>query len=108
MPGAQRAGRSCPPELTNSETRVLPAANRLRRRVEFAATVRAGRRSARGPIVVHLAFQSSTATDPTLAGGETKPARVGFVIPRTVGCAVERNRVRRRLRHLAFERLGSL
>lgn len=56
--------------------------------------------------MVHLAFQPTT--DSASAGMDTMPARVGFVIPRTVGCAVERNRVRRRLRHLAFERLGSL
>jgi len=36
------------------------------------------------------------------------PARVGFVVSRTVGNAVTRNRVKRRLRHLARERLSSL
>ena len=36
------------------------------------------------------------------------PARVGFVVSRAVGSAVVRNRVRRRLRHLARGYLGSL
>jgi ribonuclease P protein component len=34
--------------------------------------------------------------------------RVGFVVGKAVGNAVHRNRVRRRLRHLARERLASL
>ena len=44
-------------------------------------------------MVVHLATSS------VLPVGE--PARVGFVVGRAVGGAVIRNRVRRRLRHLA-------
>jgi ribonuclease P protein component len=35
-------------------------------------------------------------------------ARVGFVVSRAVGGAVQRNRVRRRLRHLVRERLAEL
>ena len=40
--------------------------------------------------------------------GRDEPARVGFVVSRAVGTAVVRNRVRRRLRHLARGYLGSL
>jgi ribonuclease P protein component len=36
------------------------------------------------------------------------PARAGFVVPRTVGPAVVRNLVRRRLRHLLRDRLTGL
>jgi ribonuclease P protein component len=36
------------------------------------------------------------------------PARVGLVVSRAVGPAVVRNRVKRRLRHLAGRYLGSL
>lgn len=36
------------------------------------------------------------------------PALVGFVVPKTVGNAVVRNRVQRRLRHLMRDRIGSL
>jgi len=79
---------------------LLAAAQRLRRRGEFAAAVRAGRRAARGALVVHLRLP-----DPSSVAG---PARAGFVVPRTVGGAVVRNQVKRRLRHLMRERLGRL
>jgi ribonuclease P protein component len=36
---------------------------------------------------------------------DTRPAQVGFVVGKTVGNAVTRNRVRRRLRHLAATEL---
>ena len=38
----------------------------------------------------------------------SRPPRVGFVVAKSVGPAVTRNRVRRRLRHLMRERLGGL
>jgi ribonuclease P protein component len=37
-----------------------------------------------------------------------EPARIGFVVSKAVGSAVIRNKVRRRLRHLACGYLGSL
>ncbi len=37
--------------------------------------------------------------------GEIPPTRVGFVVSKAVGNAVVRNRVKRRLRHLAASRL---
>jgi ribonuclease P protein component len=78
---------------------VLAAAQRLRRRDEFAATIRAGRRAGRGVVVVHL-------------HSETEPARTdvraGFVVPKAVGNAVARNKVRRRLRELVRPRLADL
>lgn len=80
---------------------MLPPAARLRRRAEFAATARGGRRAARGALVVQLALPSSDA-----AG--TPERRAGFVVSKAVGNAVVRNRVRRRLRHLVSERLAAL
>ena len=48
----------------------------------------------------------------TVPAGTDQPAtavaRAGFVVPKAVGGAVERNRVRRRLRHLMRERLAAL
>ena len=85
---------------------MLASAQRLRRREEFAATVRAGRRSGRGVVVVHLVLPPNGPEHvPT-----TKPAqsRAGFVVPKAVGNAVSRNKVRRRLRHLVRERLAGL
>jgi ribonuclease P protein component len=44
--------------------------------------------------------------DPDCSG--TEAPRVGFVVSKAVGNAVTRNQVKRRLRHLARERLSSL
>jgi ribonuclease P protein component len=89
---------------------VLSAAQRLRRRGDFAAAVRAGRRASRGALVIHLL--SPPSPDATPAGGagigRDRPARAGFVVPKTVGGAVVRNKVKRRLRHLMRDRLIGL
>lgn len=56
-------------------------------------------------MVLHLDDpRTSTSED----GGPVVPARVGFVVSKAVGNAVVRNRVKRRLRHLASERLPML
>jgi ribonuclease P protein component len=78
---------------------VLPAAARLRRREEFAEVVRRGRRTARGPLVLHALVA---------APASPAPPQVGFVIGKVVGPAVVRNRLRRRLRHLLRLRLAGL
>jgi ribonuclease P protein component len=89
---------------------VLAAAQRLRRREEFAATIRAGRRAGRGVVVVHLdaPHDDPGKTTPAPAGRPNLPTRAGFVVPKTVGKAVVRNKVRRQLRHLVRERLTRL
>lgn len=79
---------------------MLPAAARLRRREDFADAVRRGRRTSRGPLVLHLAAPHGVAVS-----GVTQ---AGFVIGKTVGPAVVRNRLRRRLRHLLRTRLAAL
>lgn len=76
---------------------MLPAGARLRRSAEVTATLRASRAArGNGLLVVHAALAA-----PSLP-------RIGFVVPRAVGPAVTRNRVRRRLRHALRERLGQL
>jgi ribonuclease P protein component len=80
---------------------MLAAAQRVRRSADFADTVRTGRRAGRGAVVVHLTVSAPSSTEPA-------PARAGFVVSKTVGGAVVRNLVRRRLRHLARERLVDL
>jgi len=77
---------------------VLPAAHRMRRSVDFERAVRQGARAGRSTVVVHLV----TRTDPGPG-----PA-VGFVVSKGVGNAVVRNRVKRRLRALASERLSTV
>ena len=78
---------------------MLPAESRMRRRPEFTAAVRQGSRSGRTLLTGHLLVPPD--------GGETPP-RAGFVVSRSVGTAVVRNRVRRRLRVLVREYLSSL
>ncbi len=95
---------------------VLPAASRLRRRPDFTATVRRGRRAGRSRLVVHLDvavpgsadFSDSRSDSRESSDPVSGPPRVGFVVGRAVGGAVVRNRVRRQLRHLVGGRLDVL
>ena len=80
---------------------MLPPAHRLRDSDSFRTAVRRGRRAGSRTLVVHLA--TANGDD---AGGD--PPRVGFVVSKAVGNAAVRNRVKRRLRHLAREHLASL
>ena len=79
---------------------MLPAESRMRRQRDFADAVRRGSRSGRTLLTGHL----------LVPGGaeEASPPRAGFVVSRSVGTAVVRNRVRRRLRVLVREYLSSL
>jgi ribonuclease P protein component len=78
---------------------VLSADHRLTDPAGFRRTVRSGRRAGSPTLVVHLMVET---------GGPPGPARVGFTVGRTVGNAVTRNRVKRRLRHLTREHLPAL
>ena len=84
---------SCQPE------HVLPPGNRLRKPADFAVAIRRGHRATAGRLVIHL-YSPTQQTDLS--------PRVGLVVPNTVGNAVERNRVKRRLRALMTERLSDL
>jgi len=64
---------------------------RLRGRAAFAELRRSGRRAQRGPITV------------TWAPVQSPAPQVGFAVGRRVGGAVQRNRLRRRLRAIATE-----
>lgn len=68
----------------------------MRRSKDFRRTVRHGVRAGRRTVVVHAATSSPTGP------------LVGFVVSKAIGSAVRRNRVRRRLRHLAASRLSNL
>lgn len=92
---------------------MLPAGSRLRRRADFAATLRGARgRRGNGLVVVHVDTRddssdpSGAATSP--ARSTPAPVRVGFVVSRAVGPAVTRNLVKRRLRHVVARRLAEL
>ena len=57
-------------------------------------------------MVVHLV--TSNVDKATSGHDQANSSLVGFVVSRSVGGAVTRNRVRRRLRHLVRERLDAL
>lgn len=63
---------------------------------DFRTAVRSGARAAQPALVAHVVLGS---------GGSTK---VGLVVSKAVGSAPDRNRVKRRLRHLMRDRVTSL
>ncbi|MEA4944444.1 MAG: ribonuclease P protein component [Propionicimonas sp.] len=75
---------------------MLPAASRIRTPEDFRGTMRQGVRSGRRCLVLHARRRTEL------------PSRAGFVVSKVVGGAVQRNRVKRRLRHLAAGEFGSL
>jgi ribonuclease P protein component len=75
---------------------VLPAQARIRTPDDFRATMREGVKAARPCLVLHARRR------------DEPPSRAGFVVSRTIGGAVVRNRVKRRLRHLAAAALPQL
>jgi ribonuclease P protein component len=84
---------------------VLPAQARLRRRPEFTAVVRSGRRAGRPTMVLHYLPErpgpaGAGPASASVAAGQapTSSARAGFVVGRAVGNSVVRHRVTRRLR----------
>jgi ribonuclease P protein component len=83
---------------------VLATDQRLRRADDFATVIRHGRRAGRDGLVVHVHTRDSVEVSRRDGG----PARAGFIVPKAVGTAVTRNRVRRRLRHLLRTELTGL
>ena len=71
---------------------MLARASRLVSADDYRSTLRRGRRSGTGNLVVSARSTSATS-----------PARFGFIVTRKVGNAVNRNRIRRRLRAIARE-----
>jgi ribonuclease P protein component len=77
---------------------MLDRPHRLTSGQQIGVTVRRGRRAGGPTLVLHLLVRD----------GDPAPAKVGFVVGKAVGNAVTRNQVRRRLRHIARDRLDSL
>jgi ribonuclease P protein component len=90
-PAGAKAARSCPPDSPRQP--VLPKTARMTRSADFSRTIRSGVRVGRPTLVLHA--------NPDLSDR----VLVGFVVSRGVGNAVTRNRVKRRLRHLAAEQI---
>ncbi|MEO6606095.1 MAG: ribonuclease P protein component [Aeromicrobium sp.] len=68
---------------------------------DFRHTIRRGAKGVQPTLVAHVLMKSSVP-------GTGGPTSVGFVVSKAVGSAVERNRVKRQLRHLMRDRVGSL
>ncbi|MGY1837666.1 ribonuclease P protein component [Blastococcus sp. SYSU DS0510] len=85
---------------------MLSAQARLRRRPEFTAVVRSGRRAGRPTMVLH--YLPERPEQP--AGDASSPvaARAGFVVGKSVGNSVVRHRVTRRLRAVVRAELDRL
>lgn len=95
---------------------MLRQENRLRSGRAFGPAIRSGRRAGTRTLVLHLQAPASetelagpqnAAPSAPPAGSQVGP-QVGLVVSKAVGNAVVRNTVKRRLRHLARERLASL
>ncbi len=78
---------------------MLPAQNRMTRSAEFSVTVSQGTRAAQPDLVVYTLRSDEP--------GEPGP-RIGLVVSKAVGNAVQRHRVSRRLRHAVRALLGDL
>ncbi|NTY61646.1 ribonuclease P protein component [Mycolicibacterium sphagni] len=77
---------------------MLPAQFRMTRSAEFSATIKHGVRAAQPDIVVHARREAQTDGGP----------RIGLVVAKSVGNAVQRHQVSRRLRHVAKSVLPGL
>lgn len=85
---------------------MLPSHYRMRRSADFGATVKQGRRAAQPDVIVYSRVVDDRRIDtPEVA---EMPPRVGLIIAKSVGSAVDRHRVARRLRHVARDVLSDL
>ena len=71
---------------------MLPARYRMTRSADFGLTVNKGVRAVQPDLVVHALH--------VLDGGSDAP-KIGLVVAKSVGTAVQRHRVARKLRHVA-------
>jgi ribonuclease P protein component len=78
---------------------LLDQVHRMRSGEDFRVTVRRGAKAVRPTLVTHVVLPS---------GPDAGPTSVGFVVSRSVGSAVDRNRVKRRLRHLMRTRMSGV
>lgn len=77
---------------------MLPARHRMTRSAEFGSTVKNGVRAVERDIVVH----ANRVVHAKRCDQESEPGpRIGLVVGKSVGSAVQRHRVARRLRHVA-------
>jgi ribonuclease P protein component len=85
---------------------MLPRSLRMRSTKDFQRTTRSGVRVSRPTLVVHAVHLDDGHLDDGHLNEGDDGTRVGFVVSAAVGNAVTRNRVKRRLRHLAAAHVG--
>ncbi|CAN5225557.1 hypothetical protein BH09ACT3_BH09ACT3_03330 [soil metagenome] len=73
---------------------MLARANRLVSADDYRRVVRRGRRFVAPHTVMYVADAASTS-----------PVRFGFIVPKSVGVAVQRNLVRRRMKAISYDHL---
>jgi ribonuclease P protein component len=95
--GAARAAPACQPDIRAT---VLPRLLRMRSSKDFRRTTRRGLRVSRPTLIVHAVRASDHVASTRDVVGRSGP-RIGFVVSGALGNAVSRNRIKRRLRHLA-------
>jgi ribonuclease P protein component len=78
---------------------VLPAQFRMTRSADFGLTVNRGVRAAQPDLVVHALHSRDD-----LSGAP----KIGLVVSKAVGSSVDRHRVSRKLRHVAYGLLSEL
>lgn len=71
---------------------MLATKNRMRTSANFSHTVRSGARNGRRNVVLYMVSSSPD-----------EPSQIGFIVAKTVGNAVTRNLVKRRLREIVVE-----
>ncbi len=101
--GPPRQGPPLPDRLIRfprQSRTVLPPQYRMTRSAEFGTTVKRGVRAVQPDIVVHVRRDDS--------GTDIPGPRIGLVVGKSVGTAVQRHRVARRLRHVAMGMLTEL
>jgi len=76
---------------------VLARVNRVTRPADFRAAVRRGRRVGTSAAVLHILDRHAA-----------EPTRFGFIVGKSVGGAVVRNTVKRRLRAVSYDLLPQL
>jgi ribonuclease P protein component len=81
---------------------VLPARYRMTRSAEFGSTVKNGVQAVEPDIVVHATRCDHASCDHASCDQDCEPGpRIGLVVGKSVGSAVQRHQVARRLRHVA-------
>jgi ribonuclease P protein component len=84
--------------MTSSSAKSFPRASRLLRHADFERVYKQGRRHFSASMTVFYCPRIAAEVKPRSAAPESHGLRVGFTVSRALGGAVQRNRMKRRLR----------